>query len=127
MIAPPTGTNWICTTGTKLISTITYSTVICNYTLPLLAGTTAPTITVLARVDSATPLGTALRNIAYVCRTGDTSPECTPACLDTNNPTCTPPPPPTDCNSPDVAGNKDPACVVTTTTTPSLNIKKAAQ
>ena len=111
--AVPTGTDWNCAKGTKTASGITYHTVICTYTKPLLANTTAPVVTVPAMLDPATPSGSALRNIAYVCRNGVTTPECNPGCLDPNNPSCNPPPPPPNCDPMPGSPNYDPACVVT--------------
>ncbi len=111
--AVPTGTDWNCTKGTKVVTGITYHTVICSYTKPLLAGSTAPVVTVPAMVDAATPEGTALRNVAYVCRNGSTIPECNPGCIDPNNPSCNPPPPPPNCDPMPGSPNYDPACVVT--------------
>ena len=63
-------------------------------------------------LDPATPSGSALRNIAYVCRNGVTTPECNPGCLDPNNPSCNPPPPPPNCDPMPGSPNYDPACVV---------------
>jgi uncharacterized repeat protein (TIGR01451 family) len=124
--AVPTGIDWTCTTGTKIVGTGSYATVICSYNKILTGGAIAPTVTVPAKVDILTPPGTALRNIAYVCRIGDTIPECNPTCIDPNNSACNPPPPPVDCSSPDVGPNKDPACVVTPPGAPYVTIKKYA-
>jgi uncharacterized repeat protein (TIGR01451 family) len=110
--AVPTGTDWTCTKGSKVVLSITYATVICTYTKTLAVGAPAPTITVPSLVDATTPTGTALRNVAYVCATGSTSPECTPVCKDANSTACTPPPPPVDCNGVDAGVSKDPACVI---------------
>ena len=114
--AVPTGTDWTCAKGTKVVSGITYHTVICTYNKPLLAGATAPVVTVPALLDPATPSGSALRNIAYVCRVGATTPECNPGCIDPNNPSCNPPPPPPNCDPLPGSPNYDPACVVVNTT-----------
>lgn len=114
--ALPTGTDWTCSTGTITVSTILYHTVICTYRKALLGYTVAPVITVPAKLDSTVPSGSELRNIAYVCRAGSTIPECNPGCIDPNNPTCTPPPPPPNCSPRPGSPDYDPACVVPNST-----------
>ena len=108
------------------MASIVYPTVICT-TSSVSAGSNI-TITVNSTLSASTPSGTQIRNIAYVCKAGDTpTTTCNPACIDPNNPTCTPSPPPLDCSTVPSSPNYDPACVITPgTASPYISIKKYA-
>ena len=111
-ITAPAG--WTCNKGTKVSSGTTYATVICS--TPSLAANTTISITVGATLAAVIPANTQLRNIVYVCKDGDTpTTKCVPGCIDPVDPTCTPPPPPLDCNPIPSSSNYDPACVITST------------
>lgn len=123
-VTAPAG--WTCNTGTKTVATITYPTVVC--TTASLAPNTTVSITVGATLAAVIPTNTELRNIVYTCKTGDTpNANCTPGCIDPNNPACTPPPPPPNCNPIPGNPNYDPACIIITTPTTNVSIKKYAK
>ena len=110
-VTKPTG--WTCTQETKTVGSVTYPTIVC--TTPSLAAGATVSITVNVTLASTTPANSQLRNVAYVCKAGDTpTVNCDPTCIvDPTNARCNPPPPPVDCNPMPGSPNYDPACVVT--------------
>lgn len=123
----PTG--WQCKNGTANLDGKIRHSVICS--TPTMTKNTQASIVVrskLTTIDGLKALGITedvfkkgLRNIAYACSDEVKNPNpntCTPKCEDPNNPSCLPPPPPTECS--DVPGNPlfDPACIIPTTPPP---------
>lgn len=108
IIGTPVGTDWACSVSGQTIK--------CVYSKIIALNSSAPDITISARIRPTAPLDTPIRNVAAVCSPVAPATDCTP-----NPSECKP----TDINYDPTTGKCDPATV--TPVLPTITIKKYAK